>query len=367
MALELRGRLGMGRSQTGTARAVFTPAAFPPPYRLDPTALVELARSHERHGLDAMLIAQNGSSADVWSLAAWSLAQTQRITAVISHRPGLQAPTLAARAFASLDQLSGGRVSLHVIQGSQDREQQRDGDLLDKPARYRRSGEYIEVFKRSLTATEPFDHDGEFYQVRQGWSQIRPLQTPLPFLSSAGASDAGIEFAAQHMDGYALFPEPLAQTAQLLARVRQAAARHGRTLRFWRDANFVLAATDAQAREKVERLAEDLLARHAQQTDAGQVESEGLKRVHHAARAQDWHDRALYTGLMKFGMGGPPFAGSPETVAAAVLDYYDLGIELFSVGFDGDPQPDSALAAELFDRLRAGAAARDRRAQKVTG
>ncbi len=62
---------------------------------------------------------------------------------------------------------------------------------------------------------------------------------------------------------------------------------------------------------------------------------------------------------MPYGVGGPPFVGSPETVAAAVLDYYDLGIELFSVGFDGDPDPDRELAAELLQRIRQGAAERD--------
>ncbi|MBK4999739.1 LLM class flavin-dependent oxidoreductase [Pseudomonas sp. S31] len=362
MAIELRGRLGMGRVSPAGKKpsAVFSHPAVPEPYQLDPAALAALAASHERNGLDAMLIAQNGSSADVWSLAAWSLAATRQIKAVISHRPGLQAPTLAARAFASLDQLSNGRVSLHVIQGSQDREQQRDGDLLDKSGRYRRSGEYIEIFKRSLTAEEPFDFSGEFYDVRQGWSQIRPLQQPLPFISSAGASDEGIDFAARHMDGYALFPEPLAQTHQLLVRVREAAARHGRQLRFWRDANFVLAPTDEQARAKVEQLAQQLAQDQARQIDPRQVESEGLKRLHQAARDQHWHDRALYTGLLKYGMGGPPFVGSPQTVAAAVLDYYDLGIEIFSVGYDGDPDPDPQLAAELLQRIRLGALERDR-------
>ncbi|QCI11852.1 LLM class flavin-dependent oxidoreductase [Pseudomonas putida] len=361
MSLELRGRLGMGRTRAVASKplAVFARQGSPQPYELDPAGLAELAQRHEADGLDAMLIAQNGSSADVWSLAAWSLAATRRIAAVLSHRPGLQAPTLAARAFASLDQLSGGRVSMHVIQGSQDAEQRRDGDLLAKADRYRRSGEYLEVFKLSLTASEPFDYDGEFYQVRQGFSQIKPMQQPLPFISAAGASEEGIAFAARHVDGYALFPEPLDATAQLLRRVREAAAGHGRNLRFWRDANFVLAETDDQARQKVEALARDLAAQGAAKV-SGQPESEGLRRLHRAAEKGHWHDRALYTGLLPYGVGGPPFVGSPETVAAAVLDYYDLGIELFSVGFDGDSEADRGLATELLQRIRQGALERDR-------
>ncbi|MNE40373.1 hypothetical protein D3C80_1343890 [compost metagenome] len=82
--------------------------------------------------------------------------------------------------------------------------------------------------------------------------------------------------------------------------------------------------------------------------------------MHRAAQKGHWHDRALYTGLLPYGVGGPPFVGSPETVAAAVLDYYDLGIELFSVGFDGDPEADRGLATELLQRIRQGALERDR-------
>ena len=40
------------------------------------------------------------------------------------------APTLAARQLATLDQLSGGRISLHMISGGSDEEQRRDGDWL---------------------------------------------------------------------------------------------------------------------------------------------------------------------------------------------------------------------------------------------
>lgn len=373
MAIELRGRLGMGQApqskHTSKQRgAFFAKGAVEAPatYQLDPSRISALAAQHERNGLDGILVAQSGSSADVWSLAAWSLAATRQTTTVISHRPGLQAPTLAARALASLDQLSGGRVALHVIQGSRDAEQQRDGDFLAKSDRYRRSAEYMEIFNRTLSAEEPFDFAGEFYTVKNAFSQVRPAPQRRPFISSAGASQEGIEFAARYMDGYALFPEPLAQTAQLLERVRSAAQRHGRSLRFWRDANFVLAATDAEARRKVEDLARELAGQGGPLSNVDSVESEGFKRLHRAASVGHWHDRALYTGLLPYGVGGPPFVGSPQTVAAAVLDYYDLGIEIFSVGFDGDSQPDSELAAELYQRIRLGALERDRaRAAKL--
>ena len=49
---------------------------------------------------------------------------------MVAHRPGFIAPTLAARQFATFDQLSGGRAAIHVISGGSPAEQQQDGDFL---------------------------------------------------------------------------------------------------------------------------------------------------------------------------------------------------------------------------------------------
>lgn len=371
MPVQLRGRLGTGRpighdrpgssqpSAGNRAPSVLGSGPTPQPFQLDPQHVANLSRHYEQEGFDGILAAQNGYSADVWSLSAWALAATQRIQLVASHRPGLQAPTLAARTLASLDQLSGGRVSVHIIQGSTDAAQQRDGDFLDKEARYRRSAEYLEIFHKELTAREPFDFQGEFYQVRGAFSEVKPLQSPRPFITSAGASDAGIELAARYTDGYAFFPEPLADTIALLDRVRARASAYGRTLKFWRDANFILAETDEAAREKAESE-----TRRFQQSLDGQSQppkdSTGWQRLHDLASRGDWHDRALYTGLWRYNAGGPPFVGSPQTAADALLDYYDLGIEIFSIGFHGDPDPKLELQRELLRLIRQGVEQRDR-------
>ena len=39
---------------------------------------------------------------------------------LLAHRPGFVAPTVAARKLASFDQLSGGRVAVHIISGGSD-------------------------------------------------------------------------------------------------------------------------------------------------------------------------------------------------------------------------------------------------------
>ena len=83
--------------------------------------------------------------------------RSERLGFLVSHRPGFINPTVAARIFATLDVLAGGRISLHTITGGSDTEMLRDGDHLTKDQRYARTDEYLDVLKLAWTAKEPFD------------------------------------------------------------------------------------------------------------------------------------------------------------------------------------------------------------------
>ena len=53
---------------------------------------------------------------------------TERLSFLLAHRPGFIAPTVAARKLATLDQLSGSRLAVHIISGGRDDDQAKDGD-----------------------------------------------------------------------------------------------------------------------------------------------------------------------------------------------------------------------------------------------
>jgi alkanesulfonate monooxygenase len=50
------------------------------------------------------------------------------VTERLSFLLGFIAPTVAARKLATLDQLSGGRLAVHIISGGRDDDQAKDGD-----------------------------------------------------------------------------------------------------------------------------------------------------------------------------------------------------------------------------------------------
>src|SRR4051812_48561259 len=59
-------------------------------------------------------------------VAMHAAARTERLSYLVAHRPGFVAPTLFARQVATFDQLTGGRIALHVITGKTDAEQEGD-------------------------------------------------------------------------------------------------------------------------------------------------------------------------------------------------------------------------------------------------
>ena len=182
------------------------------------------ARAHERAGFDRVLIGYFSNGPDGFVVAADVLAHAERLGVLLAHRPGFVAPTLAARKLATLDQLSGGRLAVHVISGGSDADQRRDGDYLDHDARYRRTDEYLDVLKKVWTATGPVDHEGTYYRFERAWSDVRCVREPHLPIYFGGSSDIAVEIAGRHADVYALWGEPLAETAEQIASVRAAAA-----------------------------------------------------------------------------------------------------------------------------------------------
>jgi alkanesulfonate monooxygenase len=300
--------------------------------------LRDLARAHEHAGFDRVLIANGG--ADPIFLAAYAAAQTEKLGFMIAHRPGLTPPTVAARAFATLDHTTGGRVRLHAITGFA-AEPEHGETLTDKNERYARADEYLEIVRRSWTSTEPFDFDGKYYQVKGAISPIKPLTQPYVPISVGGSSDAAYHVAVKHADLYALWAEPLKDTAERIGKLRRIAAEAGVPApRVSLSVRLIIGETQEQAWQKAYAIVEQLKAGQAAggrfRGDRGQ--SGGGQRQLDFASKSERYDTALYLGTSTAIGGGTDstsLVGTPDTIVSALLDYYDLGVTTFlNRGYD---------------------------------
>src|SRR5438477_2584155 len=200
------------------------PASEPP---FDAAVIAETARIHQRAGFDRVLIGYFSDAPDGFLVGAHAAAVTDRLGFLLAHRPGFIAPPVAARKLATLDQLSDGRLAVHIISGGSDADQAKDGDWTDHAARYRRSAECLSLLRRTWTAPAPFDHEGEFYRTRGTYSEIRCRQQPYIPIYGGGGSEAAVKALAPHVDVYMLLFEPLKDTAVIMDRVRRDGAPHG--------------------------------------------------------------------------------------------------------------------------------------------
>ena len=333
---------------------------------IDTDYVRSFAQAHENAGFDRILVPHSSTSPDAAMTIAYAASVTSRVHFMLAHRPGFVAPTLAARQIATLDQFSGGRLAVHFISGGSDAEQRRDGDYLDHDERYARTDEYLHLLRRLWTEDRPFDHEGRFYRFEQGFSEVKPKQNPHVPVYFGGASAAALDVAGKHADVYALWGESKQQVAELIARVRAEAAKHGRDVRFSVSFRPILAATEQAAWERAEHILEETRRLRVEQGFArgGPQESEGARRLRAAAGDGVRADERLWTAIAKETGGRSnttALVGTPEQVAQTLADYYDLGVTTFLIrGFD--PLEDALdYGRELIPATRA-LTARARRA-----
>ena len=323
-----------------------------PPF--DAEVIAATARIHERAGFDRVLIGYFSDAPDGFLVGAHAASVTKRLGFLLAHRPGFVAPPVAARKLATLDQLSAGRLAVHIIAGGSDAEQAKDGDWTDHDARYRRAAEYISLLRRTWTEPAPFDHQGEFYRTRGTYSQIRCRQQPSIPIYGGGGSDAAIRSLAPHVDVYMLWGEPLKDTSLFIDRVQREAALCGRSPSFSLSTRPILAASEGQAWDRARAILDQVLANRGG-APAPQRQNLGSKRLLQAAAEAELHDTCLWTSLAT-ATGAPgnstALVGTPETVAKAMLEYYKLGTtSLLIRGYD--PRPDAVqYGEELIPRLR---------------
>jgi len=310
---------------------------------LDPTHIEAVAKAHENAGFDRVLLAFHSTMPDGLQVGQHVLGVTGRLNVLIAQRPGFTSPTLLARQLATIDQFSKGRVALHVITGGNATELRQDGNIIDdKDERYARTDEFLDVVRAEWTSDKPFDYTGKYYQVRNGFSQIKPFSSEGIRIFVGGASDAAIEVAGKHADTFALWGESYAQVRDVTARVRNAAARHGRpTPRFSLSVRPILADTEEEAWAKAEAILERATAlqdKTGYRKPADGHATAGARRLLALADQGTRIDKRLWTEIAKLtgaNSNTTALVGTPEQVAEAFGDYYDLGISHFLIrGFD---------------------------------
>jgi probable F420-dependent oxidoreductase len=131
---------------------------------------------------------------------------------------GIRHPFVSARAFATLDILSGGRAELGIGAGWLRAEWDAVG--LDFATRGRRLDETIDVCRRLWTQPE-VEHHSEFFDFDAVCFEPKPIQQPIPILVG-GESEPALRRAERLGDGWLGMRHTLESATPLVQRLRNA-------------------------------------------------------------------------------------------------------------------------------------------------
>ncbi|MDX3745442.1 LLM class flavin-dependent oxidoreductase [Streptomyces sp. AK08-02] len=295
--------------------------------------LGQIARAAEDLGFVGALTPTGAWCEDAWLTTAMVSRHTERLKFLVAFRPGSVSPTLAAQMASTFQRQTGGRLLLNVVTGGESHEQKAYGDFLDKDARYRRTGEFLEVV-RELWEGKTVSLTGEHIRVEE--ATLARVPDPVPEVYFGGSSPIAGEVAARHVDVYLTWGEPPAQVAEKIAWVRGLAARQGRTLRFGIRLHVITRDTSEAAWAEADRILAGFDPGTVRDIQAGlaRSESEGQQRMLalHGGGNRDGLEihPNLWAGIgLVRGGAGTALVGSHDEVADRIAEYHALGIDEF--------------------------------------
>ncbi len=232
-------------------------------------------------------------SLELWTSLTWLASHTKHIEFGPLVTPvSFRHPVFSARMGMQVDELSGGRFTLGLGAGWQEREHTKFGfDLLELRNRFVRFREGLEVATRLLRSDEPVSYSGTFYHLNEAVLLPRPARKHrLPILVGGNGPRRTLALAARYADEWNAVYVPPARFVELNQRLDglvRTAGRDPRVVRRSLMTGCVFGRTDADVQRNLKgRDANALLARGvilgtpAQAVDQlRQVDQAGVQRV----------------------------------------------------------------------------------------
>lgn len=318
--------------------------------------LKQIAQAADERGFYGTLLPTGRFCEDAWITASALIPYTERLKFLVALRPGLMSPAVAARMAASFDRTSNGRLLINVVSGGSDADLAGDGLHLSHDERYEVTDEFLEIW-RNLLSGEKVNFEGKHLKVTNGSNAFPVLQKPYPPIYFGGSSEVGQRVAAKHADKYLMWGEPPQQVAEQIAKVRRFAEEAGRELSFGIRLHIIVRETEQKAWDAANDLIrylddETIATMQKFQTGSQSVGQHRMQALHGGRRDKLEVSPNLWAGVgLVRGGAGTALVGDPQTIAARMQEYIDLGIDSFI--FSGYPHLEEAhrTADLLFPQL----------------
>lgn len=321
---------------------------------LDPPAAVEAAVEAERLGYDSIWVADHlilghdGGILEGWTTLCVIAGRTQRVRLGTIHMAqALRLPSLGAKITATLDALSGGRLIVFYDWGGEAEARAYGLPYPPESERVERLDEGLQLIQALWQADQPLDFAGRYYRTEAAICLPKPVQRPHPPIWIGEArSDAWLDMACRHADGWNSTPASPPRLAEKLDRLRAACARAGRdpaSLEISLEMQVLIAPSEAEVKAQARRIAD---------LPEGQGRRSTRQRADLLTYLRSNDDPRPLSALVPDWL-----AGTPESILAQVQEYARMGVSHFMLWFLDFPSLDGMrlFAQEVTPRLRQAA------------
>jgi len=305
----------------------------------------DIVQAADRNGFDNVLLPSGYTlGIDSTAFAAAIATHTERINLLLAVRMGETWLPQLARQLATIDQFSGGRLTINIISSDI------PGETLASAPRYQRTREWMQVL-RALLNGETIDFHGEFVDLQLEPARIGTVSGRCPPFYFGGFSPDAKAVAAEHADVFLTWPDRVDAVGETVAEMRALAAGHGRSIVCGLRVHVVVRETEAKARAAAERLVsrldDDVGAEiRAKSLDSASVGVQRQAELRNAASDDGYAEANLWTGVGRARSGaGAAIVGDPDQVLAKLRAYQAAGIGAFILS--GYPHRDEC---DLFAR-----------------
>lgn len=291
----------------------------------------EILRKADAHGFQNILLPSGWiAGQDALTFAAAMATQTRQINQLVALRMGEVWPPMLARAIATVDHISKGRLCINII--SSDLPGAKESNAL----RYERSSEIIQILKGLWGASGLFEWAGKHYQFSlPNTDAAKPYQqNGGPLMYFGGISPEAQNLCAKHCDVFLMWPETEDRIAETIAIMSAKAAVYDRKIDFGFRSHVIVRETEAEARAAADRLISRLDLAKGEEIRSRSLDSQsaGVKRQDELrAQSKDLYiEPHLWSGIGLARSGcASAIVGDPGQVLAKLNRYMDMGIRAF--------------------------------------
>lgn len=257
------------------------------------------------------------------------LAATEKLNVIAAILPGPWKPALAAKQLATIDQLTGGRISINIVSGWFRGEFDAIGEEWpDHDERYVRSEEFIRSLK-GIWTQDNFSFEGKYYQFKDYTLKPKPLQQPHPEIFQGGSSRAARDMASRVSDWYFTNGNTVEELKKQIDDLRAKAKANNHQVKVGVNAFIIVRDSEEEAKAVLQEIIdkanpEAVNAFGSATREAGAASPEG---------AGNWA-KSTFEDLVQYNDGFKTnLIGTPQQVAERIVALKAIGVDLVLSAF----------------------------------